>query len=41
MEVDDGIWLVSFIDYYLGYIDREEKLCSRSKIPLGQKLPVS
>jgi hypothetical protein len=26
-EVDHGIWLVSFMD--LGYIDLEEKLCSR------------
>ncbi len=24
-EVADGIWLVSFMDYYLGYIDLEEK----------------
>jgi hypothetical protein len=24
-EVDDGIWLVSFMDYDLGYIDLEEK----------------
>ena len=23
-EVDDGIWLVSFMDYDLGYIDLEE-----------------
>ena len=25
MEVDSGIWLVSFMDYDLGYIDLEEK----------------
>src|SRR5580658_8260231 len=25
-EVDDGIWLVTFMDYDLGYIDLEEKL---------------
>ena len=24
-EVDDGIWLVSFMNYDLGYIDLEEK----------------
>jgi hypothetical protein len=24
-EVEDGIWLVSFMDYDLGYIDLEEK----------------
>jgi len=24
-EVDDNVWLVSFIDYDLGYIDLEEK----------------
>jgi hypothetical protein len=24
-EVDDGIWLVSFMDYDLGYSDLEEK----------------
>jgi hypothetical protein len=27
-EVDDGIWLVTFMDYDLGYIDLEEKTCS-------------
>jgi hypothetical protein len=27
-EVDDGIWLVSFMDYDLGYFDLEEKTCS-------------
>jgi hypothetical protein len=25
-EVDDGIWLVSFMDYDLGYIDLEQRL---------------
>ena len=24
-EIDHGIWLVSFMDYDLGYIDMEEK----------------
>jgi hypothetical protein len=27
-EVDDGIWLVTFMHYDLGYIDLEEKTCS-------------
>ena len=36
-QVDHRIWLVSFMDYDLGYIDLEEKLCSPWKIPLGQK----
>ena len=36
-EVEDGIWLVSFMDYDLGYIDLEEKLCSPSTTPSGQK----
>ena len=36
-EVDEGIWLVSFMDYDLGYIDLEEKLCSPWKTPSGQK----
>jgi hypothetical protein len=36
-EVHDGIWLVSFMDYDLGYIDREEKLCSPLKTHSGQK----
>jgi hypothetical protein len=36
-EVEEGIWLVSFMQYDLGYIDLEEKLCSLSKTPSGQK----
>jgi hypothetical protein len=27
-EVDDGIWLVSFMDYDLGYVDLEERTLS-------------
>jgi putative transposase len=27
-EVDDGIWLVTFMDYDLGYIDWRKKPCS-------------
>ncbi len=33
--VDSGIWLVSSMDYDLGYIDLEEKHCSPSTILLG------
>jgi hypothetical protein len=29
-EVDDGIWLVGFLDYDLGYIDLEQKTCNPS-----------
>jgi hypothetical protein len=36
-EVDDGISLVSFMNYDLGFIDLEEKPCSLSKAPSGQK----
>ena len=36
-EVDNGIWLVSFMQYDLGYIDLEEKICSPSTTPSGQK----
>src|SRR5271165_6807127 len=36
-EVDDRIWLVSFMDYDLGYIDLEEKTLQPLTIPLGQK----
>jgi len=36
-EVDDGIWLVTFMDYDLGYIDLEEKPCSLKTTPLALK----
>ncbi len=29
-EVDNGIWLISFMHYDLGYIDLEQKPCSQS-----------
>ena len=29
-EVDDGIWLVSFMSYDLGFIDLEQKTCNSS-----------
>jgi hypothetical protein len=37
-EVDDGIWLVSFIDYDLGYIDLEEKTLQPLPNPFGPKV---
>ena len=41
-EVDDGIWLVSFMDYDLGYIDLEEKTLQSLENPFGPKvLPMS
>ena len=36
-EVDDGIWLVSFMDYDLGYIDLEEKTLQPLKNPFGPR----
>jgi transposase InsO family protein len=41
-EVDEGIWLVSFMDYDLGYIDLEEKTLQPLDNPFGPKvLPMS
>jgi hypothetical protein len=41
-EVDDGIWLVSFMNYDLGYIDLEEKSLQPLPNPFGPKvLPMS
>jgi hypothetical protein len=41
-EVDEGIWLVSFMDYDLGYIDLEEKTLQPLNNPFGPKvLPMS
>ena len=41
-EVDDGIWLVRFMDYDLGYIDLEEKTLQPLNNPFGPKvLPMS
>ena len=37
-EVDDGTWLVSFMDYDLGYIDLEEKTMQPSNNPFGPKV---
>jgi hypothetical protein len=41
-EVESGIWLVSFMDYDLGYIDLEEKTLQPLGNPFGPKvLPMS
>jgi hypothetical protein len=37
-EVDDGIWLVSFMNYDLGYIDLEEKTLQPLHNPFGSKV---
>jgi hypothetical protein len=37
-EVDDGIWVVSFMDYDLGYIDLEEKTLQPLNNPFGPKV---
>ena len=41
-EVDDGIWLVSFINYDLGYIDLEQRTLQTIDNPFGSRLsPIS
>ena len=41
-EVEEGTWLVSFMDYDLGYIDLEEKTLQPLDSPFGAKvLPMS
>jgi len=41
-EVDHGMWLVSFMDYDLGYIDLEQKTLQPLENPFGPKvLPTS
>ncbi len=37
-EVDDGVWLVSFMKYDLGYIDLEEKTLQPLENPFGLKV---
>ena len=37
-EVDDGIWLASFMDYDLGYIDLEEKTLQPLNNPFGPRV---
>jgi hypothetical protein len=38
-EVDDGIWLVSFMHYDLGFIDLEQKTLQPLDNPFGPRLP--
>jgi hypothetical protein len=41
-EVDEGIWLVTFIDYDLGYIDLENRNLQPIDNPFGPRLsPIS
>jgi transposase InsO family protein len=41
-EVDTGIWLISFMDYDLGYVDLEERTLQPLENPFGPKvLPMS
>jgi hypothetical protein len=37
-EVDEGIWIVSFMHYDLGYIDLEQKTLQPLDNPFGPKL---
>jgi hypothetical protein len=37
-EVDEGIWLVSFMHYDLGYIDLEQKTLQTLDNPFGPRL---
>src|SRR6202158_3875952 len=37
-EVEEGIWLVSFMDYDLGYVDLEEKTLQPLDNPFGPKV---
>jgi hypothetical protein len=37
-EVDDGIWLVSFSNYDLGYFDLEQKTLQPLDNPFGPRL---
>jgi hypothetical protein len=37
-EVDEGIWLVSFLDYDLGCIDLEQKTLQPLDNPFGPRL---
>ena len=37
-EVDDGIWLVSFLHYDLGYIDLEQRTLQTIDNPISTRL---
>ncbi|MEQ9489448.1 MAG: hypothetical protein RIM72_10695 [Alphaproteobacteria bacterium] len=41
-EIDDGIWLVTFMHYDLGYIDLEQRTLQTIDTPFGTSvLPMS
>jgi hypothetical protein len=41
-EVDEGIWIVSFMSYDLGFIDLEQKTLQPLDNPFGPRLsPIS
>ena len=37
-EVDDGIWLISFMQYDLGYIDLEQRTLQTIDNPFGTRV---
>jgi hypothetical protein len=37
-ELDDGIWIVSFMRYHLGFIDLEQKILQPLDNPFGPGL---
>jgi hypothetical protein len=37
-EIDDGVWLVSFMHYDLGYIDLEQRTLQPLDNPFGPRL---
>lgn len=37
-EVDEGIWLVSFMDYDLGFFDLEARVLEPLENPFGPKV---
>ena len=37
-EVDEGIWLICFMNYDLGYIDLEQKTLQTIDSPFGTRL---
>jgi hypothetical protein len=37
-EVDDGVWLVTFMDYDLGYIDLEQRTLQPLDNPFGPRI---
>jgi len=37
-EVDDGIWLVSFMHYDLGYVDLEQRTLQTINNPFGENV---